>query len=263
MAGAQGATGPAGPQGATGATGAQNSFRNRLRNGNFAVNQRTVSGTVTLAAGAYGHDGWKGGSSGATYTFSVSGIDTTASISAGTLVQIVESQKVEGSTYDVSWAGTAQARVTYTASGASVTTTTAYAASPVALPATQPGTAITVEFGLGTLTLAQIEPGTAATVYERRDPGVELTICGYYLRNMGFTVSAWAGDGNLYESALPFPPMRVTPTSVLTVTSQTNNATGYPIFVVGNTTNGYVGMAVATAGRIVAASGSVLLSAEL
>ena len=65
-------------------------FKNRIINGQLNINQRGVSGTVTLAAGAYGHDRFKGGASGCTYTFATSGNVTTLTISAGSLIQVIE-----------------------------------------------------------------------------------------------------------------------------------------------------------------------------
>ena len=47
-------------------------IKNKIINGNFDINQRAVSGTVSLAAGEYGHDRFKGGAGGATYTFATS-----------------------------------------------------------------------------------------------------------------------------------------------------------------------------------------------
>ncbi len=100
---------PTFPQGI--AAGAPAGFRNRLRNASFAINQRAVSGTVTLAAGAYGHDGVKAGASGATYTFATSGLDTTITVTSGSLILPIEASLVEGGAYALSHAGTAQARV--------------------------------------------------------------------------------------------------------------------------------------------------------
>src|SRR4249920_3929047 len=66
-------------------------------NGGFAINQRTyVSGTA-LAASAFGHDRWKAGSGGGTYTFAAgSGPSRTITITAGTLQQIVEGASIAG-----------------------------------------------------------------------------------------------------------------------------------------------------------------------
>lgn len=247
-------------------TTAQNSFRNRLRDGAFTINQRAVSGTVALAAVAYGHDGWKGGASGATYTFAASGIDTVASISAGTLVQVVEAAKVEGGAYTASWAGTAQCRATYTASGASSTTTTAYAASPLAVPATGAGTSITEECGAGsgsgtvTLTRAQLEPGTVATAFERREPAVDMLICQRYFQIMTYNVRLYANDGNVFPVTFTYPSMRVAPTATISGSSSNSNSS-YPTFTP-YVAGGVLNMAASAAGAV-SSTGTITLSAEL
>ena len=167
-------------------------FRNRLRNGSFAINQRGVSGTVTLAAGQYGHDGVKGGASGCTYTFSTSGVDTTLTISAGSLILPIESSLIEGGSYTVSNAGTAQARVWQ---GTGSTGSGSYASAP-ASPATAPltvtglaaATQTNVEFATGTVLRPQFEMGAVATLFERRPPGFELALCQrYYEQSSGLT----------------------------------------------------------------------------
>lgn len=85
--------------------------KNAIINGNFGINQRGVSGTVSLAAGAYGHDRWKAGASGCTYTFVTSQNVTTITITAGTLQQVIEGLNLQSGTYLLSWTGTAQGRV--------------------------------------------------------------------------------------------------------------------------------------------------------
>jgi hypothetical protein len=84
--------------------------RNRIINGAFAVNQRAKSGTVTLAAGAYGHDRWKAGASGCTYTFTRPAMTAIISITAGSLMQVIEGLNIEGGNYRLSHSGTANAR---------------------------------------------------------------------------------------------------------------------------------------------------------
>lgn len=54
--------------------------KNAIINGNFGINQRGLSGTVTLAANAYGHDRWKAGASGCTYTFATANNVTTLTV---------------------------------------------------------------------------------------------------------------------------------------------------------------------------------------
>jgi hypothetical protein len=114
--------------------------RNKVYNGNFSVNQRVVSGTVSLSAGQYGHDGFKAGASGCTYTFSTSNNITTLNISAGSLIQVVEGIDLESGSYILSWEGTAQGKIdsgSYAASGVTATLTG--------------GTNASIEFNAGTL----------------------------------------------------------------------------------------------------------------
>ena len=120
-------------------------------NGGFAINQRTyVSGTA-LAAAAFGHDRWKAGAGGATYTFTPSGNPaTTVTITAGTLQQVVEGAAILGGTYTLSWTGTAQGRV-----GAG-----AYAASPVTASGIVASANTTIEFNAGTLGRVKFESGS-------------------------------------------------------------------------------------------------------
>lgn len=147
------------------------SGRNRVINGTFSVNQRAFAGGA-LTAGTYGHDRWKAGAGGATYT--VSG--ETATITAGTLQQVIEGVNVpEGGTYTLSWAGTAQARV----DGGS------YAASPITVTGKTAATNTTVEFDTGTVSLVQYEAGGTATTFERRLFSVELAACLRYYEVSG------------------------------------------------------------------------------
>jgi hypothetical protein len=143
--------------------------KNAIINGNFAVNQRGVSGTVTLAAGAYGHDRFKAGASGCTYTFATANNITTLTISAGSLIQVIEGNNLFTGTYTLSWVGTAQGKIgggSYASSGVTGT------------PAG--GTNLNIEFNTGTLSLVQFEPGAIATPFERRPYGQELALCQRY-----------------------------------------------------------------------------------
>ncbi|MES2973353.1 MAG: hypothetical protein V4757_07075 [Pseudomonadota bacterium] len=162
------------------------SFRNRLINATFAINQRGVAGTVTLSAGAYGHDRWKAGSGGCTYTFATSAGVTTLTITSGTLVQVVEAGNIAAGDYTLSWQGTAQARVNNTG---------AYANSPIT-DALSGGVSAYVEFNSGTLVLPQLEFGGAVTPSERRHLGLELALCQRYYERVttyGITAGGVAG----------------------------------------------------------------------
>jgi len=154
--------------------------KNVIIDGNFNVNQRGVSGTVTLAAGAYGHDRWKGGASGCTYTFATVENVTTLTISAGSLVQVVEGLNLQSGTYTLSFNGTAQGKInggSYSASGVTGTATG--------------GTNMTIEFNTGTLSLVQLEKGSTATSFDYRPYGTELGLCQRYL-------PAWISSSSAY-----------------------------------------------------------------
>lgn len=170
-------------------------FRNRLRNPTFAINQRVVSGTVTLAAGAYGHDGVKGGASGATYTFSTSGLDTTITISAGSLIMPIEDKLIEGGTYRVSQAGNAQARVWQ---GTGSTGSGSYAAAPFTTASLTANTQTNVEFSTGTILRPQLELGSLETTFERRTYASELEFNQrYYEKSFDQSVAPAQNTGNL------------------------------------------------------------------
>lgn len=153
----------------TAATSAQlaKKSQNRLINGSFEVNQLGISGVVTLAAGQYGHDGWKGGASGCQYAHVVNDGITQITIISGSLVQTMEAKNLKTNTYVLSWQGTAQGRI---AAGA-------YSASGVTVSHTF-GANLDVEFRNGSLYLAQFEPGTTPTTFDFRED--ELRRCQRY-----------------------------------------------------------------------------------
>ena len=179
--------------------GAPAGFRNLIINGGFGVNQRAVSGTVTLTAGSYGHDRWKAGASGCTYTFATTNGLTTLTITAGSLQQVVEDKNVPAGTNTLimSWTGTAQGKI-----GAG-----SYAASGVTGSVTG-GSHLTVEFGTGTLANVQLEKGTVATPFEFRPYGTELAMCQrYYFKGQVLATTS----ANSHTISLP-SPMRAAPT---------------------------------------------------
>ena len=179
-----GKTGATGPAGANGLDGTSFSFKNRVINGQFMINQRAyVSGNV-LAAGAYGHDRWKAGAGGCTYSFTPSDAGVTITILTGTLVQVVEAKNVEGGSYAVSWTGSAQVRI----NGGS------YSNSPATVTGVTAGTQVTLEFSTGTVGKVQMEPGTSASAYEKRPYAFEMQMCR---RHFQWVPVAFAG----YSSA--------------------------------------------------------------
>lgn len=196
-------------------------FRNAIINGNFGINQRGVSGTVTLAAGAYGHDRWKAGASGCTYTFATVENVTTITITAGSLIQVVEGLNLMTGDYSLSWQGTAQGKIGAGSYGNSGIT-----------GAVTGGTNLNIEFGTGTLRLVQLEKGSVATPFEFRSIGQEEQLCyRYYYRMKATGASAFFGVGynestTSHLSLTTFPvPMRAAPTAL----EQSGTAADYRI----------------------------------
>lgn len=185
--------------------------RNRLINARFVFNRRSQVSGVALTAGKYGHDRWKAGSGGCTYTFATAGGVTTITVTAGTLVQVVEASGIEGGTYTLSWTGTAQARIWQGAAAG------AYASSPVTITGLAAATATAVEFSAGTLAKVQLEPGPSASSIEYVDPAVELLRCMRYFQYSGSWTGGWVSSiaNVLYVTGLHPVEMRTVPTVVL------------------------------------------------
>lgn len=157
-------------------------FRNRLINGNFAVNQRNAPiGPTAYEPGSFIRDRWQAGSAGCTAACTAEhNGDTTIHIGAGSVLQSIEGglYLTEGGTYCLSWQGTAIGRVI------SPGGTTPFTSSPVVASGISPGSNAAVEFSLPpgakpvSLRLVQIEPGLTPTIFERRDD--EMRRCQRY-----------------------------------------------------------------------------------
>jgi hypothetical protein len=193
---------------------------NAIINGNFGINQRGVSGTVTLAAGAYGHDRWKAGASGCTYTFATSGNVTTLTISAGSLIQVIEGINLFTGTYVLSFSGTAQGKIGAGSFGNSGITGSVTG-----------GTNLNIEFGTGTVSLVKFEAGTVATPFEHRSFGQELALCQrYHQEALVFVNHTAAAVNNTLTANTPLQSaMRAAPTaSEKTAITSTNVNTSFP-----------------------------------
>ena len=232
--------------------------KNVIINGNFNINQRAVSGTVTLAAGAYGHDRFKAGASGCTYTFATVENVTTITISAGSLIQVIEGLNLQTGTYTLSWSGTAQGKI----GGGS------YSATGVTGSATG-GTNLNVEFNTGTLSLVQLEKGSTATSFDYRDYGRELALCQRYYEiftRVQFDYSA-QGTGDITNKLSFAVTKRAVPTCTKVGTWTLTTITSQPTFKVISlesanvNSNGASGNCNYDSGTI--ATGAVTASAEL
>lgn len=194
---------------------------NRIINAGFALNQRVyVSGTA-LSAAAYGHDRWKAGASGCTYTFTTTPPDTTVTITAGTLTQVIEAGVIEGGVYTLSWTGTAQARVYQGAP------TGSYAASPITTASLTAGTNTIVEFNTGTVTRVKLEIGSAVTPFPRQSMAKSLADCQRYYQfgTAGLAANGTAGITIWTIAQLPVT-MRANPAYVLSGQTYSNATAG-------------------------------------
>ena len=193
----------------TGSLNTPNTFayKNLLIDAGFTINQRGYVSAATLASGAYGHDRWKAGASGGDYSFTQLASNTQITIASGkSLIQVVEDKNVSGTSYVLSWEGTAQARYAVN----SATPAGSYAASPIVITGQTAGTTMSVEFNTGTLSKPQLELGAVATSFDQRAYSQELAMCQRYYENMG-NVKIWTSATN-YGPAYFKTSKRATPT---------------------------------------------------
>lgn len=210
-------------------------FRNKLINSKFAINQLVLSGTVVLTAGQYGHDGWKAGASGCTYTFATTGNNTVVTISAGSLVQVIEGRFINGGVYTVSQRGSANFRVAI--NGAPLAGS--FVPGPITTAAANSGASIQVEFSTGTIDRPQVEEGDVASVYTAV-PEFELARCQrYFYKTYLQSVAPGTPDPTGVGAYIHFPeaansyvsfkvrfPVAMAATPTVTLYSSINGATG-------------------------------------
>jgi hypothetical protein len=197
-------------------------FKNRIIDGGFTINQRGYVSGTSLSSGSYGHDRWKGGASGGTYTFTQgsTGVNTTITITAGSIIQVIEGANLpEGGTYVLSWTGTAQGKIGSGSFGASGITGTITA-----------GTNTNIEFNTGTCGNVQLEVGSTATSFDYRPYGTELGLCQrYYFKLVdsgGFVAYGTLYDQSALRSIVTVPyhvTMRTNPSTTITYGSGTAN----------------------------------------
>jgi hypothetical protein len=175
-------------------------------NGNFAINQHAVSGTVTLAAGVYGHDGWKAGAAGATYTFATSAGVTTLTITAGSLQQVIRGVDLRTQTYIMTWGGSAHGKI-----GAGSYDTTGVTSAVTG------GSDLTIEFNTGTLSRVMLEPGDVESPFEDRVDYAEEILCLGRLQVIDLVDAGWFASGfcdttTLAQAPFGFFPKIASPT---------------------------------------------------
>lgn len=182
-------------------------FKNRIIDGGFTINQRGYVSGTSLSSGSYGHDRWKGGASGGTYTFTQgsTGVNTTITITAGSIIQVIEGANLpEGGTYVLSWTGTAQGKIGSGSFGASGITGTITA-----------GTNTNIEFNTGTCGNVQLEVGSTPTSFDYRPYTTEFALCQRYFQIAPITYGAAINTTTL-GTCYDYPVvMRAVPTLAL------------------------------------------------
>ncbi|RKZ99489.1 MAG: hypothetical protein DRQ47_10950, partial [Gammaproteobacteria bacterium] len=171
-----------------------------LLNSKFNINQRAVSGSVVLGSGVYGHDRWKAGSGGCSYTFAKALGITTLTISAGTLVQEIDGDNIISGNHVLSWAGTAQAQVDgggYGDTGEVVETLIG-------------GTNAVIEFGTGTVTKTQLDPGISSTLYKNLMYQSDLDACKLYFERIFCDNTNRIGSGYAHSTTSFYSMIRYT-----------------------------------------------------
>ena len=188
------------------------SRKNLLINGNFDINHEGVSGTVTLAAGAYGHDMFLGGASGCTYTFAIAENVTTLTITAGSLIQVVEGVSLFTGTYVLSFDGTAQGKIgggSFSSSGVTGSITG--------------GVNTNIEFNSGTLSKVQLENSLVKTDFEIERQGSILLACQWYYEIGRVELNAATFAGNPFGVSTEFSSLkRIPPVITLNVINNVN-----------------------------------------
>ena len=204
--------------------GARSSFKNKIINGSFRINQRGYVSGASLASTAYGLDRWRNGSGSAgafTFTQAAQGfnsppgpIDGVLTIpSDGQIQQIIDSVNNEGGVFTLSWLGSAVGSLAYS-DGANYIGVAGTGASPLTGPIPA-GATIYVQFTSGTLGLVQLEAGKIATPFERRPYSIELLLCQRFYQTGIVNVPVSGSAAYVGGSISLLGAMRVTPSVMI------------------------------------------------
>lgn len=153
--------------------------QNLLMNPTFNINQRGVSGEVSLGGGLYGHDGVRMGAGGAAYTFAPSGSSQQLTVTTNSIVLPIDGALIRGGTYVLSHAGTALARVWQ---GSPSGTFAVVPATGLVVTGLTAGAHVFVEFSAGTVLEPKFEQGELASRFEPRPLDQDLAMCRRYFR---------------------------------------------------------------------------------
>ena len=145
------------------------SFRNRLINASFTVNQRAYSsGAATTGSNQYTLDRWRVVTSGQSLSWTTTDGVITVTAPAGGIEQVVEANNVAIDYCVLNWTGTATALVGGTSIGKGEVFFNVGASD------------LTIRFSGGTVSQPQLEIGRVSTPFEFRPFGLELMLCQRY-----------------------------------------------------------------------------------
>jgi len=165
--------------------------KNLIDNGNFAINQRSITSPFTSgAANQYGFDRWYTVTSGQAISWSALNNGNQITVPAGGYAQKIEGSNVKGGVYTLSWTGTATATVNGSPviNGGNVTLTAA--------------TLATVSFFSGTLAEVQLELGSSRTAFEFISYPLQLVRCQrFYWELASGSTNAFILSGGMQTNA--------------------------------------------------------------
>lgn len=222
---------------------ARPSFKNKLINGDFRINQRTyVSATATTSANQYTLDRWRVVTLGESVSFTTTNGITTITAPLGGIEQVIEPLLI--GTYALSFSGTATVTVSQSADNITYTPITPNSDGSYSVTGYN---YVKIKLSNGTASFIQLEEGKTATAFEQRPAGLEFSLCqryyevapnNIYINNYGSSVH----NSNLVMS-LPWQVQkRVSPTvTVGALTAMTLSSAGgneYNFQLVGGATSG-------------------------
>lgn len=173
------------------AAAAINGFKNRLINGDFAINQRGFVGGA-LAAGVYGFDRWKAGTGGCNVSLSAGTLTHTS----GPLVQVIEAPGLAGKTVTVS-VEDPSGSITVNVDGVigMITTGSGRRGVSITVPSGSTGNVTLTLTATGvTYKRVQLEVGATATQWEARPISIGLVLCQRYCEKVDFIATANGAD---------------------------------------------------------------------
>jgi hypothetical protein len=184
--------------------------RNVVLNGDFRVNQRGYAGANTSTANEYTFDRWRVIVSGQALSSAADGTGLLITAPAGGVEQLIPATEIAGTTYGITWEGTATASV----NGTSVTK-----GQILTLPI---ATQVSLKFFSGTVTRVRLEPDRAQP-WEARPLALETVLCQAFYEQSAALITLYSGASSSTSTLRLRVPKRASPT--FTISSATGVST--------------------------------------